>query len=89
MIFASEGLVELGMTPAQALTAATRNDAFAARGLADYGAVERGKLADQRVLAAQGVARRGMRQRSGKACGSQRPPTIVGAVPSASTGAER
>ena len=36
-IMAIEGLVELGMTPSQAIVAATRNGAIAARGLKDFG----------------------------------------------------
>ena len=51
-ILAIEGLVELGMTPAQAIVAATRNGATAARGLKDFGTLEAGKLADLVVLAA-------------------------------------
>jgi imidazolonepropionase-like amidohydrolase len=45
-ILAIEGLVELGMTPSQAIVAATRNGALAARGLKDFGTLEAGKLAD-------------------------------------------
>ena len=45
-----EGLVELGMTPMQALVAATKNGAFAAGREADLGTLERGKLADLLVL---------------------------------------
>jgi len=45
-IMAIEGLVELGMTPSQALGAGTRNGAIAARGLAEFGTVEAGKRAD-------------------------------------------
>ena len=51
-IMAIEGLVELGMTPAQAIGAATRNGAIAARGLKEFGTIEAGKLADLLVLAA-------------------------------------
>lgn len=51
-ILAIEGLVELGMTPAQALVAATKNGAFAAHGLKDFGTIEAGKLADLVVLGA-------------------------------------
>lgn len=51
-ILAIEGLVELGMTPAQAIVAATRNGAAAARRLADFGTVERGKAADMVLLEA-------------------------------------
>lgn len=49
---AIEGLVELGMTPMQALVAATRNGALASKALDEYGTVERGKSADLLVLAA-------------------------------------
>jgi imidazolonepropionase-like amidohydrolase len=55
-ILAIEGLVELGMTPAQALVAGTRNGAFAARGLTDYGTIEAGKLADLVLLEADPLA---------------------------------
>ncbi len=44
-ILAIEGLVELGMTPMQALVAATRNGAFAA-GRSDLGTIEAGRIAD-------------------------------------------
>jgi imidazolonepropionase-like amidohydrolase len=49
-ILAIEGLVELGMTPAQALTAATRNGADAARRRNDLGTLEAGKVADLVIL---------------------------------------
>jgi len=45
-----EGLVELGMTPMQAIVAATKNGAFAAGREADLGTLERGKFADLLVL---------------------------------------
>jgi len=51
-IMAIEGLVELGMTPAQAIVAATRNGALAARGLKDFGTIEPGKVADLVLLTA-------------------------------------
>lgn len=41
-----EGLVELGMTPLQALTAATKNGAIANKALSEYGTIEAGKRAD-------------------------------------------
>jgi imidazolonepropionase-like amidohydrolase len=47
-----EGLVELGMTPMQAIVAATRNGAVACKSLDDLGTVEAGKIADLLVLAA-------------------------------------
>ena len=45
-IIAIEGLVELGMSPAQAIVAATRNGAMAARGLDQFGTIGTGKRAD-------------------------------------------
>ena len=53
---AIEGLVELGMTPSQAIVAATRNGAIAARGLNDFGTLEPGKLADLVILTADPLA---------------------------------
>lgn len=47
---AIEGLVELGMTPLQAITAATRNGALASRQLGRYGTIEAGKSADLLLL---------------------------------------
>ena len=49
-VIAVEGLVELGMTPAQAIVAATRNGALAARGLSEFGTIEAGKRADLLLL---------------------------------------
>ena len=49
---AIEGLVELGMTPSQAMTAATRNGALASKALKDYGTIEPGKAADILLLGA-------------------------------------
>jgi imidazolonepropionase-like amidohydrolase len=51
-IIAVEGLVELGMTPMQAIVAGTRNGAIASRGLAEFGTIEAGKLADLVILEA-------------------------------------
>jgi adenine deaminase len=51
-IIAIEGLVELGMTPSQAIVAATRNGAGVARGLDDFGTIENGKRADLLILSA-------------------------------------
>jgi imidazolonepropionase-like amidohydrolase len=51
-VMAIEGLVELGMTPAQAIVAGTRNGAIAARGDAQFGTLEPGKRADLVVLEA-------------------------------------
>ena len=51
-----EGLVELGMTPAQAIVAATKNGAIAARGLKEFGTIEPGKRADLVVLDADPLA---------------------------------
>jgi len=45
-----EGLVELGMTPMQALVAATKHGAMASKALTEYGTIEAGKLADLLVL---------------------------------------
>ena len=45
-----EGLVELGMTPAQAIVAATKNGAIASKGLKEFGTIEAGKIADILVL---------------------------------------
>ena len=49
-IIAIEGLVELGMTPAEAIVAATKNGAIACRALDELGTLEAGKLADLLVL---------------------------------------
>jgi predicted amidohydrolase YtcJ len=45
-IIAIEGLVELGMTPAQAIVAATKNGALASKALDKFGTLEAGKFAD-------------------------------------------
>lgn len=55
-IIAIEGLVELGMTPSQALVAATKNGAIACRRLNDFGTLEAGKLADLLILEADPLA---------------------------------
>jgi len=49
-IAAIEGLVELGMSPAQALVAGTKNGAIASRGLQTFGTIETGKEADLVIL---------------------------------------
>jgi imidazolonepropionase-like amidohydrolase len=49
-ILAIEGLVELGMSPTQAIVAATRNGAIASRGLDQFGTLEAGKRADVLIL---------------------------------------
>jgi imidazolonepropionase-like amidohydrolase len=49
-ILAIEGLVELGLSPMQALVAATRNGAMACRGLEEFGTLEIGKSADMLLL---------------------------------------
>jgi imidazolonepropionase-like amidohydrolase len=55
-ILAIEGLVELGMTPAQAIVAGTKNGAIACRRLKDFGTLESGKLADLVILDADPLA---------------------------------
>lgn len=55
-ILAIEGLVELGMTPAQAIVAGTKNGAIACRALQDYGTLEAGKFADLVILDADPLA---------------------------------
>jgi imidazolonepropionase-like amidohydrolase len=51
-----EGLVELGMTPMEALVAATHNGAMACKGLDDFGTLEVGKVADLVLLDADPLA---------------------------------
>jgi imidazolonepropionase-like amidohydrolase len=53
---AIEGLVELGMTPMQAITAGTKNGAIASRRLNDLGTLEKGKIADLVILDADPLA---------------------------------
>jgi len=53
---AIEGLVELGMTPLQAITAATKNGALASKALKSYGTIEAGKSADLLLLGADPLA---------------------------------
>jgi imidazolonepropionase-like amidohydrolase len=55
-VIAIEGLVELGMTPAEAIVAATRNGAVANKALDEYGTLEIGKSADLLVLTADPLA---------------------------------
>ncbi len=55
-IRAIEGLVELGMTPMQAITAVTKVGAMACRGLDDFGTLEVGKRADVLMFASDPVA---------------------------------
>jgi imidazolonepropionase-like amidohydrolase/cyclophilin family peptidyl-prolyl cis-trans isomerase len=55
-IMAIEGLVELGMTPAQAITSGTKNGAAAARLSKDIGTLEPGKIADLVILDADPLA---------------------------------
>ena len=55
-LHAIEGLVELGMTPLQAITAATRNGAAAAGMEKELGTIERGKIADLILLEADPTA---------------------------------
>lgn len=49
-LLAIEGLVELGMTPMQAIMAGTRNGALACKSLAEFGTIEVGKSADLLLL---------------------------------------
>lgn len=49
-LLAIEGLVELGMTPSEAIVAGSRNGAIAAGALDEFGTLEPGKLADLLVL---------------------------------------
>jgi imidazolonepropionase-like amidohydrolase len=53
---AIEGLVELGMTPSQAIVSATKNGAMASQGLKDFGTLEPGKYADLLLLDADPLA---------------------------------
>jgi len=55
-IIAIEGLVELGMTPSQAIVAATKNGALASRGLKEFGTIDAGKRADLVLLDADPLA---------------------------------
>jgi imidazolonepropionase-like amidohydrolase len=55
-IMAIEGLVELGMTSLQAITAGTRNGALASRRSSDLGTLEKGKIADLVILDADPFA---------------------------------
>jgi imidazolonepropionase-like amidohydrolase len=55
-ILAIEGLVELGMTPAQAIVSATKNGAIACKALNEFGTIETGKVADLLVLDADPLA---------------------------------
>jgi imidazolonepropionase-like amidohydrolase len=55
-IRAIEGLVELGMTPMQAIVAATKNGAASAFRAKDLGTVEQGKIADLVLLDADPLA---------------------------------
>jgi cytosine/adenosine deaminase-related metal-dependent hydrolase len=49
-IAAIEGLVELGMTPSQAIVAATKNGARACKAADEFGTLEPGKKADLLIL---------------------------------------
>ena len=55
-VLAIEGFVELGMTPAQAIVAATANGAGAAFRSRDLGTIEKGKVADLVLLEADPLA---------------------------------
>lgn len=54
-VIATEGLVELGMTPMEAIVAVTRNGAIACKMLDDLGTLEVGKFADILILDANPV----------------------------------
>jgi imidazolonepropionase-like amidohydrolase len=54
-VIATEGLVELGMTPMEAIVAVTKNGAIACKMLDELGTLEVGKLADIVVLNANPV----------------------------------
>jgi len=55
-IMAIEAMVDLGMTPSQAIVSATKNGAIAAKGLKDFGTLEVGKFADLVILEADPLA---------------------------------
>ena len=55
-LIAIEGLVELGMKPAQAIVAATKHGALAAKALEQFGTLETGKVADILILDADPLA---------------------------------
>jgi len=55
-LMAIEGLVELGMTPAQAIVAGTKNGAIACHRLDQFGTLEKGKSADLVILDADPLA---------------------------------
>jgi imidazolonepropionase-like amidohydrolase len=55
-LLAIEGLVELGMTPSQAIVAGTKNGAIASRGETLFGTIEAGKEADLVMLSADPLA---------------------------------
>ncbi len=55
-ILGIEGLVELGMTPSEAIVAATKNGALACKALDEFGTVEKGKIADLLLLDANPLA---------------------------------
>ncbi len=55
-LMAIEGLVELGMTPAEAIVAGTKNGAIACKKLKEFGTLEKGKLADLVILDADPLA---------------------------------
>jgi imidazolonepropionase-like amidohydrolase len=55
-IIAIEGMVDLGMTPAQAIVAATKNGARACKALDKFGTLETGKIADVLLLGADPLA---------------------------------
>jgi len=80
-ILAIEGLVELGMTPSQAIVAATRNGALACGRLGELGTLEKGKLADLLILEANpldditNIERQAIVMKGGKVIDVDRLPT--------------